>query len=101
MTGTANGGNGNTKVEQLATNVWFLLFGRAAAVVALPLIAYLGKTVLDMQSDVRVLNATIGFSMGDRYRGSDAARDLKLRDLEIDTIKTRLNELERQARTKP
>lgn len=91
--------NGNgTKIEQLATNVWFLLLGRAAALLALPLLAYFGKIVLDVQSDVRVLNATIGFSMGDRYRGTDAARDLKLRDLEIDTIKARLNELERVVR---
>lgn len=93
--------NGNgTKIEQLATNVWFLLLGRAAALLALPLLAYFGKIVLDVQSDVRVLNATIGFSMGDRYRGTDAARDLKLRDLEIDTIKARLSEVERLVRTK-
>lgn len=99
MTDRPTNGNG-TKIEQLATNVWLLLLGRAAAVAALPLLAFLGKTVFDVQGDVRVLNATIGFSMSDRYRSSDAARDFKLRDLEIDTVKARLNELERQVRIK-
>lgn len=91
-------GNGAHGAERLASNVWFMLIGRAAAIAVLPLLAYLGKAVLDMQGDVRVLNATIGFSMGDRYRGSDAARDFKLRDLEIDTLKARVSEIERQTR---
>lgn len=90
-------GNGNG-AERIVTNVWFTLLGRAAALAALPLLAYMGKIILDVQGDVRVLNATIGFSMSDRYRGSDAARDLKLRDLEIDTIKQRLSEIERVVR---
>lgn len=94
---TLTNGNGNG-IERIATNVWLMLLGRAAAIAVLPVLGYVVVTVISVQGDVRVLNATIGFSMGDRYRGSDAARDLKLRDLEIDTIKTRMTDLERIVR---
>lgn len=89
--------NGNG-IKRVATNVWLMLLGRAAAIVILPVLGYVVAALISVQSDVRVLNATIGFSMGDRYRGSDAARDLKLRDLEIDTIKMRISEIERLVR---
>lgn len=86
------------KAEKLAANAWFTNIGRAAAIAALPLLAYMGKMIIDVQSDVRVLNATITLGMGDRYRASDAARDFKLRDLEIDTMKSRVFDLERLVR---
>lgn len=90
-------GNGE-RAEKLAANVWFTNIGRAAAIAALPLLAYMGKMIIDVQSDVRVLNATISMGMGDRYRSSDAGRDFKLRDLELDTLKSRVSELERLSR---
>lgn len=85
-------------LDRAATNVYWTNIGRAAAVVTLLLVSYLAKAIIDVQSEVRVLTATISFGMSDRYRASDAARDFKLRDLEIDTIKARVTELERLVR---
>lgn len=85
-------GNGTEKIK----NTWFMLMGQAAAVASLPILGYLGLTVINVQSDVRVLNATITLGMNDRYRGSDAGRDFKIRDLEIETLKQRVSELERK-----
>lgn len=86
------------KAERLAANAWFTNIGRAAAITALPLLAYMGKMIIDVQADVRVLNATISLNMSDRYRGSDALRDFKVRDLELEFLKTRLTEIERIVR---
>lgn len=91
------GTNGGA-IERAAGNVYWTNIGRGAAVVTLLLVSYLAKAIIEVQSDVKVLNATIALGMADRYRGSDAARDFKLRDLEIDTMKSRITEIERIVR---
>jgi hypothetical protein len=93
-------GNGFLRAERLAANAWFTNIGRAAAIAGLPLLGTMGWMIIDVRSDVRVLSAQVTLGMTDSYRGADATRDLKFRDLEIDTLKHRVDQVERAAKPK-
>jgi len=80
-------------VERLASNAWFTLIGRGSMVVGFALLAYLGRTLVEVQSDLKVLTNTVALNMSDRYRGIDAQRDLQIRDIKIDALKSRIDEL--------
>lgn len=87
--------NGN-KVEKLASNALFTVAGRAAMIIALPIMAFMGKTLIEIQIEVSVLKATVESQMNDRYRGTDAVRDQRVMQLQIDDAKRRIEVLERQ-----
>lgn len=80
--------------NEVVESAWFTLIGRAASVVALPVLGWLAVLVINLNADVRVIKATIELQMSDRYRGVDAGRDFKLRDIEIDGLKSRVTNLE-------
>lgn len=107
-------GNGNGKVERLAQSAVFTVAGRAAMLLVLPAILYManaqveiGKTLIVIQSDnaaskqitdarIEALRGIIESQMTDRYRGTDAIRDQRVMQLQIDELKRRTDVLERQ-----
>lgn len=78
--------------------VWFSYIGRMAAVAALPLLAWGAVQITTLSAEMRVLKTTIDLQMTDRYRGSDAMRDFRVRDVEIEMVKQRLSFAEQQLR---
>lgn len=110
---TNDNGNGS-KFERLASNATLTLAGRFAMLLAIPLIGIAWKAVDDRQGDlnkaqvetnklltgiqieVGVLKVTVEAGMTDRYRGTDAIRDQRVMQLQIDELKRRTDVLERQ-----
>lgn len=84
-----------TKVDKLASNAVFTVAGRAAMIVALPVLAFMGKTLIEIQIEVSVLKATVESGMTDRYRATDAVRDMRATQLQIDNHNRRIEVLER------
>ncbi len=85
--------------EKMASNVWFALVGRAAMLLVIPILVWMGATLIQVKTDIQILAATVASNMSDRYRADDARRDLQLRDLRITTLETRLQELEHEVRS--
>lgn len=112
QTENANG-NGN-KLEKLASNATLTIAGRFAMLLAVPLIGIVWKTIDDrqlelnrnqiemtkilttIQIEVGVLKVTVEAGTTDRYRGTDAIRDQRVMQLQIDDTKRRIEVLERQ-----
>ncbi len=89
-------------VEKLASNAWFTIVGRGAMIAGLALIAYMGRMLIEVQTDLRVLTKVVELNMADRYRGIDATRDFQIRDIKIEALKTRIDDLATTvARPKP
>ena len=87
-----------TTVEQVATNTWFRLVGHGAGILALTGIIWVATQIPSMQSDIRIATNTLNTVIADRYRADEARRDFQLRDLRIDTLESRLRELEHDVR---
>ena len=88
----------NDIAEKAASNAWFTIVGRSAMVATLGVTAWLVQGQIAVQTDLKVLTNTVSFNMADRYRADDARRDFQLRDLKIETLQTRLSELEHEVR---
>lgn len=105
---TSTNGNGN-RLEKLASNATLTLAGRFAMLLAVPLIGIVWKTIDDRQRDlniiqlemtklltsiqieVGVLKVTVEAGTTDRYRGTDAIRDGRVMQVQLDNVKL-LNE---------
>lgn len=85
-----------TKVDKLASNAVFTVAGRAAMILALPVLAFMGRTLIEIQIEVSVLKATVEAQMTDRYRATDAVRDLRATQLQLDNLNRRIEVIERQ-----
>ena len=104
-------------IEKLAQNVWLLLVGRIAVVacaVAFPIAGKMlwaiseGQLKIERTFDVwqaktdaqidGIKNQLMSLGAIPRYMPSDAERDLKLRDLQINTLQQRLQDLEHEIR---
>lgn len=112
MEGDGNGNGG--KLEKLASNAGLTIIGRFAMILALPLIGVVWKTVDDRQLDlnraqvemnklltaiqieVGVLKVTVEAGTTDRYRGTDAIRDGRVMQVQIDNAKLLTDNLSRR-----
>jgi hypothetical protein len=93
MDGLSNAG------YDLAQNSWFTVLGRGAAIAALGLLGWTLVSIISLQSDVRVLSAELNSWAPTRYTAGDAMRDFQLRDLKIESLASRLSELEHEVRS--
>lgn len=89
----------NDIAEKAAANAWFTIAGRTAMVGTIGLTGWLLQAVGALQTDVKVLTTTVSFQMQDRYRGEDAQRDLRLRDIQIESLRERISDLEHEVRS--
>lgn len=62
------------------------------------LLCWVAWTTQQTSQDVAVLSAKLTAATEDRYRAADAARDLALRDERINTLATRVMDLEKAER---
>lgn len=85
-----------SKVEKLASNAVFTVAGRGAMLLAVPILIWMGSTLVGIQLEVAVLKSTVELGASDRYRGADAIRDSRLVQNQIDDLKRRVEVLERQ-----
>lgn len=88
----------NDVVEKAAANAWFTLIGRTAMLGTIGLVGWQLQAIGTLQTDVKVLTATLNFTMADRYRGDDAKRDFALRDLKLEALDQRIRDLEHEVR---
>jgi hypothetical protein len=88
----------NDVVEKTAANAYFAIIARAAMVASLGVASWMALAIITLQTDVKVLTATINFTMTDRYKGDDAKRDLAIRDLKIDALDQRVRDIEHEVR---
>lgn len=77
--------------EKVATNAWFMLVGRAAMVITLPVLAFLGLAIVSLESDVKVLTAIVNVQLSGIYHVTEAQRDFLIRDARIDVLKDRID----------
>jgi hypothetical protein len=89
----------NDIAEKAASNAWFTIIGRSAMLATMGLASWLLQAVGSLQTEVKVLANTVSFTMSDRYRGDDAKRDFQLRDLKIDALSERLQNIEHDVRS--
>ncbi len=92
----------NEIAEKAASNAWFTIVGRGimilTPVIVVPLLGWVGQSLIALNTKVEVLGNTVSFAMTDRYRADDARRDFQLRDLRIDTLTMRISDLEHEVR---
>lgn len=97
------------RADSISENAFFKILGRGIMVVvgpaAIGMMGWVGNALWDMKAEqakmtgeMNVLRTTIELQMSDRYRGSDAARDFRIRDQKdveqdrrIQSIETRLD----------
>ncbi len=92
----------NDIIEKAASNAWFMIVGRGVMIltpiIIVPLLGWVGQSLIALNTRVEVLSNTVGFAMTDRYRADDARRDFQIRDLRIDTLTMRMSDLEHEVR---
>ena len=92
----------NEIAEKAASNAWFTIVGRGimilTPVIVVPLLGWVGQSLIALNTKVEVLGNTVNFAMTDRYRADEARRDFQLRDLRIDTLTMRISDLEHEVR---
>lgn len=86
------------EIEDATRSPWFQILGGISSAIAIPIILFLGKMLIDLQTEVKVLESTINYQLHDVYHGDDAKRDLAIRDLRIDLLQNRLGDLEHEVR---
>lgn len=113
MSAEAINGNGN-RLEKLASNATLTIAGRFAMLMAVPLIGVVWKTIDDrqvelnrhqlemtklltsIQIEVGVLKVTVESGTTDRYRGTDAIRDGRVVQVQLDNAKLLVETLTRR-----
>src|SRR5216683_4018990 len=94
--------NGHDVAEKVASSALFTIVGRAVMIltpiIVVPLLGWVGQSLIALNTKVEVLGNTVSFAMTDRYRADDARRDFQLRDLRIETLTMRLSDLEHEVR---
>lgn len=107
--------NGKELVDQangIADSGVMKLLGRIFMTISIPLIGWFGVVIwnmnvtqIQMLSELKFLTKSIEEAEEDRYKGSDALKDFRLRDQRSDALeeriernKHRLDELEERAR---
>ena len=87
--------------EKIAGNPLLLLIARAAMVIAVPLLGWVGLNMVHtqaqmqedlrvVQSDVKVLTTVVNLKLAGIYQATEAQRDFLIRDARIDGLKDRL-----------
>lgn len=92
----------SASADRLAENAWFRLIGRGSMIVVAVLLPIIAKAVWDMKSEqaqfagevsgkIGILTIQIQSGMQDRYRSTDAKRDMDLQN-EINRNQNRMIE---------
>ncbi len=89
-------------MEKVAANAWFMVIGRSAMVLAIPFLAYLVIQLATMDTKLEVLKVVVETqgivlrtTTTDLYRGTDAIRDGRILQNQVDDVKRRVDVLER------
>jgi hypothetical protein len=92
-------GDMQNAAERAASNSILRLLGTLTGPLALAGIVYIATELPELQRQQAVMNSTLGSFVADRYRADEARRDFQLRDLKIDTLESRVRDLEHQVRS--